>query len=316
MWRATDLVECVIFIGLALMLAYTAFVTLRFFRRYFLSRRKSYGSHADLAPGSGQRKKNLLADLSHGVETLQSIVFAAPFLGLAGSCYCILCLFTGGYTWIGLWFGFDMSVALVSTAAGLLVAIAAAVSHNILRICLEKLEDGRTCTLLEPAPRSYGFAQTLPLRRRFSGMPAFALTGVPVLGFLLLFMNAFGGPTSTGLPVHLLKTGVSVRDSESTIISVVDAGPTAPAVLYVNSTETPWNELGNTLRSQLKLRPDWIVYVWGEDTVAWAYVANAIDAVRGLHAEVVLLSGAQSTDRSHRNLPQAKKKASGHKRGD
>jgi hypothetical protein len=31
--------------------------------------------------------------------------------------------------------------------------------------------------------------------------------------------------------------------------------------MYVNSKETQWDELGNTIRSRLELRPRWIVDV-------------------------------------------------------
>lgn len=297
MWRASDLVECLIFVGLALMLAYTAFVTVRFFRRYLLGRRTAFVLFADCTPSSEQSKKNLVADLSRGVGTLQSIALAAPFLGLAGTYYGILCLFARGYAFggyvglIGLWsIPFGISVALVATAAGLIVAIPAAILHNILRTCLEKFENSCSSTLLDATPRSYGFAQTLPLRSRFSGMPAFALIGVPVLGILLLFGLLLGPRISTGLPVHLLKIGVSEHDSEPIITSVVGTSASGQSVVYVNSKETPWNELSNTLRSQLKVRPRWIVYVAGEDKVPFADVANAIDVARGLRAEVVLLT--------------------------
>ncbi len=121
-------------------------------------------------------------------------------------------------------------------------------------------------------------------------MPAFALIGVPVLGILLLFGLLLGPRISTGLPVHLLKIGVSEHDSEPIITSVVGTSASGQSVVYVNSKETPWNELSNTLRSQLKVRPRWIVYVAGEDKVPFADVANAIDVARGLRAEVVLLT--------------------------
>jgi hypothetical protein len=299
MWRVSDLVECLIFIGLALMLAYTAFVTVRFFRLYFLARGESLGSHTDSA--HQQSRKNLLSDLSCGIRTLQSIAGAAPFLGLAGTCYGLLCLFYRGI-FVSKFFSTsalssELSVALVAAAAGLIVAFPAAISYNVLRTCLEKFEDGRSSTLLEATPRSYGFAQTLPLRSRFSGLPAFALIAAPVLGILVPMFALMLSPLTripVGLPVHVLKIGASGHDSDPIIISVVGTSASGRAVLYVNSKETSWDELGNILRSQLKVRPHWVVYVEGEDYASWRDVVNVIDVARGLHVEVVLLTVSPS----------------------
>ena len=313
MWRASDWVECLIFIGLALMLAYNAFVTVRFFRRYFLARCESFGSKGDSARAPEQGRKNLVTDLSRGIRTLHSIAFAAPFLGLAGTCYGILCLFSRGYV-VSKFFStsaiaFELSAALTATAAGLVVAVPAAIFNNVVRACLEKFENSRSSALLAGAPRPYGFAQTLVLRGRFSGLPAFALIGAQVLAILVPFHLFFERFEATGLPVHLLKVGIRDHDSDSIVIAV-SANASGQPVLYVNSKQAPWSELGNTIRSQLKVRPHWTVYVEGEDDVPWAWVANAIDVARGLHAEVVLLTAVPRIDRSH--LHKAKTKTERH----
>lgn len=239
------------------------------------------------------KSENLIAELSRGVATLKSIAAAAPFLGLAGTCYGILAVFSRGYAVSkGTFFAsisLETSTALVATAAGLTVAIPAAISYNALRTRLKRFESDHSSTLLEAMPRSYGLAQTLPLAKRFSGLPAFALIGAPLLAILIpMFALMLRFPIPVGLPVRLLKVGVSDRDLTSIVISVI--GTSSQPVVYVNSKETPWDELGNTLRSQLELRPHWIVYVEGGTEVPWAGVAKAIDVARGLHAEVVLLT--------------------------
>jgi len=128
--------------------------------------------------------------------------------------------------WSYEWSPIQTSAALVATAAGLIVAIPAAVSYNVVRLRLEKFENSRSSALLEATPRSYGFAQTFPLRRRFSGMPAFALIGAPVLALLIPMFALFQDfQVSVGLPVHLLKVGVSDHESEPIVISVVGTGP-------------------------------------------------------------------------------------------
>jgi len=302
-WRSSDLVERLIFIALALMLVYTVFVVIRFFNCYY-SWRESRALLSDSTGTSQTGQKRLVADLSRGVGTLKAIASAAPFLGLAGTCYGILGGFHGlgmrAHGGIGSIFA-DIVGTLVTTVAGLVTAVPAAVSYNVLRTLLEKFESDRSNVLLAARADSFQVAQTLPLRRRFSGMPAFALIAVPVLAILLLFMLILGPRISTGLPVHLLRIGASEKDlaehiSSPIVVSVVGESPSGMSAVYVNSKEAPWNELGNTLRNQLKVRPRWIVYVEGEDGAAWQDVVNVIDVARGLHAEVVLLTAAPNVD--------------------
>ncbi len=106
-----------------------------------------------------------------------------------------------------------------------------------------------------------------------------------------------------GLPVRLLKIGVSDYELSPIVIRVTHADVNGRSKIYVNSKETTWNEFGNTLRAQLKIRPHWIVYVAGEDNVPWADVANAIDLARGAYAKVVLLTARTPIESG--NLPEA-----------
>jgi len=212
MWEASDLVECLIFIALVLMLGYTAFVVIRFSCRYNLGRRKFCALVRGSIGANQIGHKTLVAELSRGVKTLKSIAATAPFLGLAGTCYGILVVFSTGY--VGSKSRFlalillEVATTLTATVAGLIVAIPAAVSYNVLRTRLEKYETSRANTMLE-AHRSYGFAQTLPLRRRFSGFPPFALIGAPVLGILVpMFALMLRSAIPVGLPVYVTKIGI------------------------------------------------------------------------------------------------------------
>jgi biopolymer transport protein ExbD len=232
---------------------------------------------------------------------LKSIAATAPFLGLAGTCYGILVVFSTGYS--GSKSSFlalillEVATTLTATVAGLIVAIPAAVSYNVLRNCLEKFESKRATMLLDAAPRSYGFAQTLPLRRRFSSFPAFALIGAPVLGILVpMFALMLRAAIPVGLPVYVTEIGVSDQNSPPIIVSVIATSRSGRPLLYVNSKETSWEELGNKLQSRLDVRPRRRVYVEGGDDVEWAYVADAIDVARGLHAEVVLLPATSNIE--------------------
>ena len=309
-WRGSDGVERLIFIGLAFMLVYTVLVTGRFFRRYYFARREFCARLADSTPESQRIRKNLVAELSRGVGTLKSIAAAAPFLGLAGTCYGILGGFYGlgrrAHSGIGSLLT-DIAATLVTTVAGLIVAVPAVVSYNVLRTLLGKFEGCRPNLLFEGMSRPYGLAQTLPLRRRFSGLPAFALIGAPILAILIpMFMLSFRR-IPVGLRVHLLKMGASDLDSAPIVVSVVATNGGGQSVVYVNSKATSWSELGNTLRSQLEVRPRWIVYVAGGSDVAWADVTNAIDVARGLHAEVVLLTATPNVGSGQMNDARGKR---------
>src|SRR5450631_626897 len=95
-WRASDWIERGIFIFLALMLAYTGFVLLRFSRRYYLARRESRALVNDSWRALQRNQRTLVADLSRGLRTLKAISSAAPFLGLAGTSYGILAALSRG----------------------------------------------------------------------------------------------------------------------------------------------------------------------------------------------------------------------------
>ena len=307
-WRWSDCFERSIFIALALMLGYTAFVVVRFSRFYYRPQRESGALLPDSIRASQPGHKRLVAELSRGVKTLKTIAWAAPFLGLAGTCYGMLeGFYRLGYQKYG---GVgsivaDLGVALVTTAAGLIVAVPAAVSYNLVRTRLEKF-DSRSTALFDAALRSYGFAQTLPLLRRFSGFPAFALIGAPLLAVLipmyaLMLRSLIPVGFTVGLPVHVLKIRYPDHDLPPIIISVISTNGSGQPVLYVNSKETSWDRLGSTLRSHLEVRPYWIVYVEGEDGASWRDVVNVIDVARGLHSEVVLLSATPQIEPPRKN---------------
>ena len=70
-WRSSEVVECAIYLGLALMLAYTFFV--RFLRRCLLAFPKSRKFQPESSPDFLARKRTLAADLSRGLGILSGI---------------------------------------------------------------------------------------------------------------------------------------------------------------------------------------------------------------------------------------------------
>jgi biopolymer transport protein ExbD len=139
-----------------------------------------------------------------------------------------------------------------------------------------------------------------PLKARFAALPAFGLAYTFVLIALLLpsfgiFIYSWGWfRRSVGIPVSVLKTGVFSHNIDSSsippVVRIDDAGVDALPNLYVNSRPVLWGELASAVRDEIKLGPDWVVYVEADQKVSWADVMNAIDIIRGTHAKVVLLT--------------------------
>ncbi len=98
-----------------------------------------------------------------------------------------------------------------------------------------------------------------------------------------------------GLRVHLLKPGVSGQVVPGVQPICVRL---APPSLYVDGQSVPWEDFETVLRKTLKLRPpSWPVYLDGDPNMEWGWAVRAIDRIRGLQAEVVLL--ARPTTSSH-----------------
>jgi biopolymer transport protein ExbD len=98
-----------------------------------------------------------------------------------------------------------------------------------------------------------------------------------------------------GLRVHLIRPGVTAPRSpgiQPLLVRVVRDGRSAK--LYVGSDPVALEDLGALLKNELARRPpDWPVYVEGDPDLEWRQVAEAIDAVRGQQAEVILLTASK-----------------------
>ncbi len=243
-------------------------------------------------------RRVVAAELSQRLYTLRSIAHTAPFFGLAGSCVGIFDSFTGigMERWTALAIiSLNLGRALITTAAALLVTVPAIWSRNYLRTLLELLKieisgsaDGTICQ----RKRCVGVAQSLPLKKQFSDLPSSAVTVAPCLALVIAgFMTFSAFFIPRGLPVGLLGPGERAAREEyfttdPVVIVLAMSGDGSP-LLYVNSKKTPLDELGNTVRAELELRPRRVAYVEAESGVQWADVANVIDVVE-LDAKVVL----------------------------
>lgn len=147
---------------------------------------------------------------------------------------------------------------------------------------------------LSTASQNFQWAQRLPLRRPISGLPGFGLVGGFIYAIMAMVMMVLTAPvTSTGVWVHLLKQGASPDKAdawtEAVVVHVRDAGAGRSPDLYVNSTPVAWEDLDRALKQKLAARREWVVYVDGDERVAWQNVVRVIDVAHGLQAKVVLL---------------------------
>jgi biopolymer transport protein ExbB/TolQ len=281
-------------------------------------------------------QRTLVADLSFGGRTLKSIASTAPFLGLAGTCVGILSAFRGYAMERGTVLAMIatyIAASLLTTAAGLLVAIPAVWSQNYLRVRMDRLESEMSNMALDaitqlnrhPHGRSldehfvtesqpvdsgvdavacFRIAKQFPLTKQFSKLPAFALIAAPslamVIGGFTTFASFRGSPT--GLAVRVLAPGKLATTGDYSVkpivIGLVETRNWQTAV-FVNSQETPWENLDSTVRNELKTRPRPTVYVEAEKDVPWADVAKVIDAVEALSADVILLTVAPKFSSGH-----------------
>lgn len=292
LWRRTDLWERLALIVLALMAARIVVVLTGVSYRCYLAERVP---GIDATIGAFQRcRRELVADLSHQVGTLKSIASTAPYLGLAGTCLGITSAFrgySGTRQFVAAMMVSGVAAALISTATGLLVAVPAIVSHNYLWTRIHSLESEIFGEARERAGRSFHIAQKLPLTARFSNIP-FAVIAAPALAiFLAAFMSFPSSHSANGLPVGLTKIGAlkAGRPSvEPIIIEITATSASDPPAIYVHSKKTSPAELENSLRKELRVRPQWLAYVQAENDVSWGEIVGVIDVVEGVHANVIL----------------------------
>jgi biopolymer transport protein ExbD len=213
----------------------------------------------------GRRK--LVADLSTVASGLKSIAFAAPYLGLAGTCFGIM----------GIFVGLDMEIhaaqaimaailaaALVTTAAGILVAVSATCFYNYL---------GTRIELLEGEILNQSIGCRLPLRKRFSEFP-FALIAAPTLAMGIAALISFASfHEPKGLVIGVASARCEYDGNDRPIVLRITEGRR----LFLNSEQQNWSTLTRRLGEVYSLRVHHILYLSADDGVPFQTVADAID---------------------------------------
>jgi biopolymer transport protein ExbB len=304
LWGRWDWIERSVLVTLALMFAYTVFIVIRFFCRYYLGRRTLQDFKPDHYPDVRRTDLKLVADLTPGIEMLKGIASAAPFLGLAGTCYAFLAGFRNisGSRASGLAYLVGVIVhAPLATVAGIVVAIPAAFSYNALRTRVEALSRRalRSWNPPENDLRSPHFAQTLSLKKPFSALPPYALLAAPFLGLVITVFIAFKPyPATAGLRVRVLPPGPPDGPAAQVVIGVM-ADASGSAVIRVNSKRILSDKLEDVVAPELASSPEPQVYVEAEYAVAWRDVADVIGRMESLHYQVILQTAVPHHEAEH-----------------
>jgi hypothetical protein len=134
--------------------------------------------------------------------------------------------------------------------------------------------------------------------RPFAGLSSYGT--ISAIFYLLVYstvltFQASALLTPVGLRVRLTRPGVvgqSFPGIHPLLLRLVCCARRDEPILYLDSQAVSWEELGGVLQKELRYRPsNWPVYVQGDPSMEFGWVAKAVDAIEGLHACVVLLTG-------------------------
>lgn len=288
LWHWMNLVQRLDVIALALMLAHIAIVVARVFYSYQLTRRAEASDTNSRAFQRGRRK--LVADLSIKVSTLKSIALVAPYLGLLGTCTGIVTGFRdidmeAESALAAVMVSGTVTVAFITTFAGLLVAIPATFSYNYFRTRIDILESEISSDVPARKSRLSRFNQKFPLSAPFSRI-AFPLIAAPSLAILagLVFMEYSSYKIPTGLYVDLAPATLgceSDANDRTTVLHISAAGK-----LLLNAEHEDWNALADRLSEIYRVREERTLHLVADDGVPFQTVADALDIVENIPAAV------------------------------
>jgi biopolymer transport protein ExbD len=279
LWRWTSSWQRWDLYALALMLAYVVVVVVRVSYRYYSAHR---AERADISGDAFQRaRKKLIAELSLRVNGLKSVAATAPYLGLVGTCVGVMGAFgpmTMSRSAARAMVASEIGAALLSTAAGLLVAIAATSCYNFFRARIESLETEVENKWRKRDARRSQSAQSLSLAPRLSKLP-FAIVAAPVLALsIAAFLTFASFHIPKGLRVGIAPDRCPSPAYERVIVlHIAETGK-----VLINTEEEDWNRLAVRLSEIYRSRADHTLYLFADDEVRFQTVADAIDLANSM----------------------------------
>lgn len=187
-----------------------------------------------------------------------------------------------GVTWESLLDLHDIGSWLLVIVASLMVALLARMAH--LRLFKQSI------TQTEPVATHTANLGSRPLYR-ISGLPPFGLCASIVFFSVVTPLMIFEGWHTgyKGIYVWLVGArihGTNVSPAMQPLIVRIDF----QRRLYLNSQPCAVSELREQLLNQLSKRPDWVVYVDGDNDIPFSDVASIVDLIHDVHAKPVLLT--------------------------
>jgi biopolymer transport protein ExbD len=134
----------------------------------------------------------------------------------------------------------------------------------------------------------------LPLRRKFTALPNRGLIGGVMVLLLLapVFVMVTEHGLSKGIYVRLVPRHHSGPDeiclAGPIVVTVNQHGPSTQ--LLLDGSEVGRAHFEQALKSKLAERPDWEVFIAGDDSVPFSDPMLVVDAINSMHAKVVILT--------------------------
>jgi len=287
LWRWMNWLARLDVVILGLLLAYTLFALIRVSYRLRVARRSEGTDRSSRAI--------LLADAHVELANVSSIATTAPYLGLVGTCFGISSVFHGidmEKHAATVMLTSEVAASLLTTAAGMIVAVPATCSYNYLRSRLD---------LLEKRIPNRG----LRLARRISAFPVFALIAATSLAILVVFNMAFlSFYTPVGFAIEAPSVDCdSKADKRMIALHIADGG-----ALLVDSKRQQWATLDSRLSSVSHQGLNRSVCLSADENVPFQTVADAIDIIKNIPtvAEISLakhhpkFNGLKRVEQQHR----------------
>jgi biopolymer transport protein ExbD len=268
LWRWIDWLGRADIILLGLMLVYVVVISTYFWFRTHSSQRR---------PGIAKDRSTLTVSLILKAATIKSIASAAPYFGLVGTCFGVLNVFRGVAMErhaVQVMMTSTAAAALVTTAAGILVAVSATCCYNYLRSRLDSLGTEVCSNGIAQLPQ---YARRLSPRRRFSELPAFAVIAAPCIAIVVVASLPFYAFRPVmGLSVSIAsKSCEQDRDHRLVVLHINNEGK-----VFLNQKQEEWNGLASSLAKVYSLPTQRTIYLLVEDEVRFQTVADAIDIAK------------------------------------
>jgi biopolymer transport protein ExbD len=212
---------------------------------------------------------------------LKSIAMLAPYLGGVGTLLGVISVlygFPGGnmekYAFLALYAG-GIARSLITTAAGILVAVPATFVYNYLCVRMASIECEKPDDMQRVYCRVFG---KFPLKKRFAQLPAFALVAILVFSVLVAaYTPYFDPPRPMGLAVRLVSPGCEhVQNDRITLLSVTNTGK-----VLINDEEQDWRNLSGRLSEIYRVREQRKIDLVVDKELSFQTAADAIDMVAG-----------------------------------